>query len=232
VKRPTPPATIVMALLPALSAAQPLHAPDDIRSEVRGFLAREVGPESPQLRIEVNELDPRLRLARCEEPLSLSLPPGGPRSGSITVGVRCTGERPWSLFVPARVRRFGPVVVLARPATPGTVLTAADLRVEERDLTAGPAGYFPDPATVIGRTLKRAVAPGQPLTASVVVSSVRVRRGERVTLVARVGGVDVRMQGEALRDAAVGEVVSVRNLSSQRVVEGRVAPDGSVEVRM
>ena len=104
-KRPTPPATIVMALLPALSAAQPLHAPDDIRSEVRGFLAREVGPESPQLRIEVNEPDPRLRLARCEEPLSLALPPGGPRSGSITVGVRCTGERPWSLFVPARVRR-------------------------------------------------------------------------------------------------------------------------------
>jgi flagella basal body P-ring formation protein FlgA len=223
---------LALALLPAHANAQALQAPEDIRTQVAAFLARELGPESPQRRYEVNELDPRLRLARCEEPLVLSLPAGAPRSGSLTVGVRCTGERPWSIFVPARARTFGPVVVLAQPVTPGATLKAADLRVEERDLTAGPAGHFADPAALLGRTLKRSVAPGQPLTASAVASTLRVRRGERVVLVARLGGMDVRMQGEALRDAAVGDTVAVRNLSSQRVVEGRVNAEGNVEVAM
>ncbi|MCU0935003.1 MAG: flagellar basal body P-ring formation protein FlgA [Gammaproteobacteria bacterium] len=224
--------TVALSVTAAFARAQDVHPPQDIRAEVAAFLARELGPESPQRRYEVNELDPRLRLARCQEPLELSLPGANPRAGSLTVGVRCSGERPWSIFVPARARTLGPVVVLARSVTPGASLTAADVKVEERDLTSAPAGHFPDPAAVLGRTLKRSLAPGQPLTASVVASSLRVRRGERVVLVARLAGVDVRMQGEALRDAAVGETVTVRNLSSQRVVEGRVGSDGSVEVAM
>ncbi len=224
--------TLALILLPALASAQSLQAPEEIRAEVAAFLGRELGPESPQRRYEVNDLDPRLRLARCEEPLDLSLPAGSPRSGSLTVSVRCTGERPWSIFVPVRARTFGPVVVLARAVTPGAALTAADLRVEERDLTAGPAGHFQDPTALVGRTVKRSVAPGQPLTASTVTNSVKVRRGDRVVLLARLGGIDVRMQGEALRDAAVGETVAVRNLSSQRVVEGRVNAQGNVEVAM
>jgi flagella basal body P-ring formation protein FlgA len=40
------------------------------------------------------------------------------------------------------------------------------------------------------------------------------------------------MQGEALRDGAVGEAIGVRNLSSQRVVEGRVTAEGAVEIAM
>ncbi len=224
--------TVALSLTAAIARAQDVHPPQDIRAEVAAFLARELGPESPQRRYDVNELDPRLRLSRCQDPLDLALPAASPRAGSLTVSVRCAGDRPWSIFVPARVRSFGPVVVLSRPVSPGAPLTTADVKVEERDLTAAPAGHFDDPAALVGRTLKRSVAPGQPLTASVVASSLRVRRGERVVLVARLAGVDVRMQGEALRDAAVGETVTVRNLSSQRVVEGRVGSDGSVEVAM
>jgi flagella basal body P-ring formation protein FlgA len=122
--------------------------------------------------------------------------------------------------------------VLARPAAPGTALQASDLRVEERDLVSLGGGYFPDPAALVGRTLKRSIAPGQPLSPSALTSAVRVKRGERVVLLARVLGLDVRMQGEALRDGAVGETIGVRNLNSQRVVEGRVTSEGAVEVAM
>ena len=224
--------TMVLAGLSLAAGADPPHAPQDIRRDVEAFLVRELADPSLTRRVAVNDLDPRLRLPRCESPLEMSIPPGSARVGSVTVSVRCPGPRPWSLYVPARVRTLGPVVVLARPAAPGAALQPTDLRVEERDLGGLTGGYFADPAALLGRTLKRSIVPGQPVTPSALASAVRIRRGERVVLLTRALGLDVRMQGEALRDGAVGEAIGVRNLSSQRVVEGRVTAEGAVEIAM
>jgi flagella basal body P-ring formation protein FlgA len=217
---------------PAPGADQGLQPLDGIRSAVEGFLAESQGPTGEDRSIEVGHVDPRLRLALCERPLDLSLPSTTPRGGNLTVNVRCPGDRPWNLYVPARVRTFARVVVLARPARPGSALTLEDLRVERRDVSALTSGYLTDPAAAVGRPLARAAGAGQALSPELLSRAVLVRRGTRVPLVARVGGVDVRMQGEALREGAVGDTISVRNLSSQRVIEGRIAEDGSVHVGM
>ena len=58
-----------------------------------------------------------------------------------------------------------------------------------------------------------------------------ISRGQQITLIAGDNGLEVRMQGKALKDAAVGERVNVTNLSSGQQVEGIANSDGTVSVQ-
>lgn len=57
-----------------------------------------------------------------------------------------------------------------------------------------------------------------------------VRRGDPVVLRAAVAGGEVRMSGKALGQARVGGILNVENGSSHRIIRGRLASDGTVEV--
>jgi flagella basal body P-ring formation protein FlgA len=59
-----------------------------------------------------------------------------------------------------------------------------------------------------------------------------VKRGSQVILRAGAGMFEVNVVGKALSDAAEGERVRVKNVKSQRIVEGYVMADGSVQVPM
>lgn len=63
------------------------------------------------------------------------------------------------------------------------------------------------------------------------VSAVIIKRGDPVVLRASLGGgTEVRMGGRALGQARIGGTLNVENDSSHRIIRGRVAADGTVEV--
>lgn len=61
-------------------------------------------------------------------------------------------------------------------------------------------------------------------------SAVMVKRGDPVVLRASIGGTEVRMGGKALGQARAGGTLNVENDSSHRIIRGRLAADGTVEV--
>jgi len=73
-----------------------------------------------------------------------------------------------------------------------------------------------------GRTVKRPLGAGTALTADLLADDLVVRRGQRVTLLASVGSLEVRAAGLAMNDAPAAGRVKVQNLSSNRIVEGVV----------
>jgi len=180
--------------------------------------------------IVVGQLDPRLRLPACDAPLEGFLPRSMQGRSNVTVGVRCAGATPWTVYVPVRVSAPRPVVVLARPVPRGAALTAQDIDVEMREAGGLGSGYFEDPAAVLGKVLTRPGSPGQVVVPTLVAGAVAVKRGQQVTLTANSGGILVRMEGTALADGSVGDRLKVKNNSSARVVEGTVLSDGSVEI--
>lgn len=182
--------------------------------------------------VDVGQLDARLRLAACRQELETWFPAGAPKQGNTTVGVRCGGPKPWSLFVPVAVRTIVQVVVLTRPLPAGATLTAEDLTLDARDANRLTSGYHTDPDQLIGQVLARGAGAGAPLNRLSVKAAILVKRGDRVTLSSSRGGFAVRMMGTALADAAPGERVRVKNMSSNRVVEGVVGPDHTVEIVM
>ena len=57
-----------------------------------------------------------------------------------------------------------------------------------------------------------------------------VRRGDRVTLLAKSNAFEVRMEGEALMDASLGDRIRVKNLRSMRIIEGKLSDNGNTVV--
>lgn len=218
----------MVALFAVPSAAEDLQPLDSIRQAAEAFVEGQFQGED--VKAEAGRLDPRLRLENCDRPLQAFATAATAAGGSRSVGIRCTGSRPWTLYVPVRVSRHEPVVVLGRTVQRGAVLSEQDLRTVERDVTTMTSGYFSEPRVLVGHRLKRSAAAGTALTPALVHRPPTIARGDRITLVSNGGGVSVSAPGEALADARRGERLSVRNLSSGKVVEGVVRDPGIVEV--
>jgi flagella basal body P-ring formation protein FlgA len=167
-------------------------------------------------------LDPALRMPACGQALQAQQATAG------TVEVSCPDG--WRLFVPVKVRRSQAVLVLARGVAAGEAVAADALATETRDVSRIAGAVLADPAQAVGRVARRTLTAGTVLSAGDLVAPRLVRRGDQVALVSRRGGVEVRVAGRALGDAGEDERVAVENLSSRRVLQGRVGPGGEVLV--
>lgn len=169
-------------------------------------------------------LDPRLRLARCSQALQAVA------TGARTARVRCEDAPGWTLYVPVRIRREAEVVVLGTPAAAGVPIDPSQLVVQRREVGDIGGVPFSDAAALAGRVPSRALAPGVVPTEEDLVTGTPLRRGDPLVLVSRTGAVEVRVPGRALGPAQAGGRIAVENVSSRRVLRGRVVADGVVEL--
>jgi flagella basal body P-ring formation protein FlgA len=224
-------------LLPSGGAtAQALQSLDSVRQAAQEIAEQSVGIElettdASTASVSVGQVDPRLRLPQCDQPLEGFLPSATTARTNLTVGVRCNGAMPWTVYVPVKVTMMRPVVVLTRPVGRGAVLTEQDVVVDVRNVGSATA-YIDNTAAVVGKVMMRPGSAGQTLNPSHIANSSAIKRGQQVTVVANTGGIVVRMSGTAMTDAAIGERLKVKNSSSARVIEGTVLADGSVDVSL
>ncbi len=182
--------------------------------------------------IQVNNLDPRLRMPVCSQQLDASLESPAQPLGRVTVRVRCDGTSPWTVFVPAQVKLFRDVVVMTRPLKRESVITEGDVALRERDVSTLGQGFLSELDQAVGMKLLRPTILDQVLTLQQLEQADVIRKGDHVVITARSGGLSVRMPGEALSKGGLTEQIRVRNLNSQRVVKATVVGPGQVEVAM
>ena len=175
--------SLAAALAPQAIAAQN-QSLDSIRKTVKRFLTEHASGYATPPHIRVGTIDPRLRLTQCDSTLVPFSPPGGQTVGNVTVGVRCAGTKPWTLYVQASVKLRQQVVVLARPVPRGSVITAADIRLEERDIGTLVSGFMTEPGEAVGLQATRPLTAGFALNPRVVSPPKLIQRGQRVTLLA------------------------------------------------
>jgi flagella basal body P-ring formation protein FlgA len=216
------------------TAADPeeLQSHDSIREAARQHILDSSAEYSAPPEVQAGRLDNRLRLAACELPLQTFSPPGKRMLGKVTVGVRCEGEKPWTLYVPVTVAVMSQVVVAKTELTRGSIITREDLKLEQRDIARLHRGYLDSLEKAIGKTVKYSVRPNQVVTPSRVESPLAVKRNGRVTILAANSSVQVRMSGTALENGSIGERIRVKNRSSNRELEARVIEQGVVQVTM
>ncbi len=198
-----------------------------ILDAVESFVHSEKGDDAA---LTVSSLDRRLRLRRCEQPLSVFWPPGSRRLGSVSVGVQCEGARPWKIYVQANIREYREVAVAGRALARGDRLTAGDIVLERRDVSRLAGRYVTDTSRLIGREASHAIREGTLIRPEMFRAPRLVKRGQTVTLLAGNRGFEVRMPGKALADGVEGGRIRVRNMRSKRIVEGQVLPGGVIRV--
>jgi len=116
------------------------------------------------------------------------------------------------------------VAIAAHAIVAGTVLTAKDVSVEQRDLTGCRPAISMTPRFAVGLTASRGISGGAVLTNQQLLGAKAVQRGQTVTLIADAGGMSVRMSGKALSDGLINQRIRVENLSSGRSLRALPAP--------
>lgn len=233
------PLAVLCLLAPNTRAlADAVTLPEQLIGVTQGFLEFTVEDylattQTPgRYEIQVNTLDPRLRMPQCSQALDASLESPAQPLGRVTVRVRCDSSAPWTVFVPAQVKLFREVVVMVRPLKRESVVGEGDVALRERDVGTLNQGFLSDLDQALGMKLLRPAVLDQVLTPQHLEQAEVIRKGDHVVIIARSGSLSVRMPGEALSKGGLSEQIRVRNLNSKRVVKARVTGPGQVEVAM
>ena len=218
--------SLALALISASAFAQApvqIQSLDAVRSAAQSYVKKQVPEREPgTVQVNVGNLDSRLRLAECAEPLKVALPTGATFRARMTVAVSCASPAAWTVYVPISIETQSSVLVLRHAVGRGARVTAQDVEVQSRVVAGAGDDYLTDIAELDGRTLKRPLGAGAALTAEVMAADSIVKRGQEVTLLAAAGGMEVRARGVAMNDAPVSGRIKAQNLSSGRIVEGVV----------
>ncbi len=219
----------LLAHLP--TQASEIQSPGDLASAITRFTATQ-RPYGKPLHVQIGKIDPRLRLAQCNQPLSVFFPTGASHFGTTTLGVECNGDSPWKTYVSVTITGSAPMVTNTRALARGTVLQLSDLNVINRDITYLQEGFYSNPAEVVGMVVERPLMQGSVLNPKNLRPRLQVRRGDLVSILAEATGVQVYVKGFALMDGHHGEDIRVRNQSTQREIQAEVIGPGQVQVKM
>ncbi|MBT8098759.1 MAG: flagellar basal body P-ring formation protein FlgA [Gammaproteobacteria bacterium] len=206
------------------------HPIAEIRLAAELFLLEKTGGRKERTSVRAGSLDPRHRLAQCSEPLAAFLRRGAKIAARTIVGVRCSGSKPWKVYLPVDLVVSAQVATSARNLPRGHTVTADDLAVDERDVSRFIAGYFTDPTALVGQTLKQAIVAGRVVTPSMLKVQHVVERGQTVTLTSAGSGIAISMLGKALMNGTINQRIRVENVNSGRIVEGVVRSGEQVEI--
>jgi flagellar basal body P-ring formation protein FlgA len=200
----------------------------EITALVKSFLQQQILATTNQvekIEISVNSIDQRLKIKKCSQPLSLSLPGKNKLSRNTTVKVNCAEI--WKMYIPAQIRRLQPVVVAAQSLSAGSLLNQLNLVVAYKDILTLHGSTIADISAITGSKIKRYVQQGQAITNNLICL---VCKGDPVTIYARTGNLTIKSAGTALKDGSMGQVIAVKNTSSARRIKARVVAVSEVEI--
>jgi len=171
------------------------------------------------------------QLAACGKNLSVSFP-GGDRVelSRIRVDVRCEEGQGWDMAVTVKPDIYLPIVVARQGLERGHTIAPDDIAIKKLNISNTRGNYVTQPDDVMGLTVKRRVRELQPVAMNQLDSPVLVERGQRVMMIAEQGGVQAQTVGEAMKKGRKGEMIKVKNESSERIVSAIVTDSGVVRM--
>ncbi len=121
-----------------------------------------------------------------------------------------------------------PLPVPKQTIYPGDIITGDMLTSKPAEQIKGVGALETDEESLIGKTARRTLLPGQPIPKVAVRDSYVVLRGKTVPLIFQSGTVIITGVALALELGSAGEMISARNPDSGVVIRGIVQPDGSL----
>ncbi|MHA0866436.1 flagellar basal body P-ring formation chaperone FlgA [Enterobacter wuhouensis] len=222
--------------LPAVAQPEPSTARKQVYARVQQQAAEAIRQEAERNRWEDYQAKLNLfipseisQYAPCPAPLSVSMP-GGEHLDlrRLRFDVRCEAGSGWDVAVTVKPDIYLQVLMAKETLERGHVLAASDLTRRKFNISNLRSGYITRPDEVVGLTLKRRVRELQPISQSQLDSPVMVERGQRVLMIAVQDGVEARTMGIASKKGRKGEMIKVKNESSERDVSATVVDMGVV----
>lgn len=217
--------------LPLLAAAKPQSLEERVNEFAREAVLEQANRQG--------WIDPQLQLAATGAKSAQKPTPPCPAGWQIQARdtryltrlrfvAQCPGEPALSQDFLLRGQLSAEVLVAAVGLAAGRPIGEADVQLERRDISNAPEALSQLDA-VLGLSPRGSIRAGQLLLKRQLQETVLVRRGQKLRILARNGGIEVSAAGEALEAGARDAQIKVRNLASGRVIVARVLEAGLVE---
>lgn len=198
------------------SQFQPL---DDIHQLVQSYIKQKVDQQLLEPEIKLRKLSSNLQLAKCQQPLEIFDSKTEKTAGRMTIRVLCHSPK-WQVFVPVIVDGKKYVVKTAKAILKQAVITNEDVEQVLVSYKKIPSGSLVNINKAIGMRAKRAMGAGQVIKARDLQPPYWVFKNKEVTIITRIGDIEVKTKGKALENGVKHEQIAVQNLSSKKVING------------
>jgi flagella basal body P-ring formation protein FlgA len=134
--------------------------------------------------------------------------------------------------IQARLIKLVEVPVLRHRLRHGDIITERDIEYRMMDQADIRAATIIDARHLVNMTPRRVIDAGTLIRDSEIDTPMLVKRKQLVTMKLQSKTLSLTAKGQALHDAAMGEIVRVRNLSSDQIVEGMVTGPKMIDVSL
>lgn len=216
--------SVVLAAAPIIPAPIKARVEQAARAHLLEF-ATEAGLVEPTVSV---TLIPRKALGTCAQNVEVEAL-DVKYVTRMRFAVVCSAAEQWRAEVIVRGTIKADVIVATADLPAGSPIDAQQLSIARRDVPNA-ADALSDPQKVAGKTPRRVIRSGQIVTRRTLIEPVLVKRGARVTVVARNVGVEVHVTGDAMQIGHRDEVIDVRNVATGKVLRARVTGENFLEL--
>lgn len=211
------------------TTASDIQSLDELHQRVLEHVKQNLDQKLIEPTINVRTLPNSLQLPACRQPFELSQRDPHQVHGRITVSVNCPQPN-WRVFISVDIDGKLPAVISAKGILTQAVINEADIELTHLPINQVRRGAFEATEDVIGKRAKRAIAPNRVITVQMLDIPYWVNERQEVTLISRIGGIEIKTSGTALENGMQQDQVSVRNNNSNIVVKGIVIAPNTVLV--
>lgn len=121
-----------------------------------------------------------------------------------------------------------PIPVAKQTIYPGDIITEDMITLKPAAQIKGVGALVTDAESLIGKTARRTLLPGQAIPKVAVREAYVIFQGKTIQVIFHSGTVTITGVAYALESGSAGELISARNPDSGIVIRGIVQPDGSL----
>lgn len=198
----------------------------ELKNKVKEYLMGCISDAQEEIEIEFYRVPEKIILPKGEVELFVGFKKRPTRlTGNIYVPVRIdiSGKKYKVVEIGVKIRKFSRVVVVSKDLTRNHILDKSDVTLALMETTFLSCDVVKDIDLVLNKRLTDNLRKDMPLCERWVKIPPLVKRGQEVDILVQMKNVQIKTKGLAREDGIKGELIKVRNISSKKIVQARVA---------
>lgn len=205
---------------------------DDVRAAVIAYIQQKTANLGFEIRIKRIAIsgNPRLPEGVLEYEVMAPQQWEGWGTASLAVIARQKDRVVSNIPVQVNVEALADMIVALRQLDYGTVITAADIAVQKREVASASGKFTRSSEDVVGKRTRTTIKANAAVRTDQVEKVPVVKSGQMVTIVAENEVVRISVAGKAKSAGAEGDIIMVQNLNSLKEIPARVVNATTVQV--
>ena len=206
--------------------------PEQIRKAIQSYLQRQFAGKVQEVRVTLGE--PQQPIGAPAGALALTV---GSMDGDDSVGRRVfqvhiavNGNFLRTIEATTDVAAYVDILTPVRLIKADEEIETGDVVTTRLALSDLKSPYATDPQEVVGKAASRPLPPQIPIKLTALRRPFVVRKGDRVMIEAKMGGLSIQTAGVTKGNGELGQTVTVSNTDSGKDVRGKVVGPGVVRV--